>query len=285
MTFDIHLIPEFAIMVGMKKYILYFVFSAIVILLVWSVQRDMKIKEIQSDNQLVESEESGQTAETETGSMPQTQTTTENTVAGKYIKIDPVLPVSERAWASFQNYLESYKTHDVKAIGNFSYNHKFGPECQSVLNNENDEKKRAVCFSNIDRVYKSIPNFKKTDFPHALSDSKQVILFSDSEIKEDGIQKTSFKKMLYFVIESGNIKPLAIDPGRGLSVNKENLSSEAIDEKLKERTVDSDQDGVEDSIENCVVKVSAGQCVHTDPEKRDTDGDGYWDSIEPHLGN
>ena len=49
-----------------------------------------------------------------------------------------------------------------------------------------------------------------------------------------------------------------------------------IETEIKKFSLDSDQDGLTDEDETCISK-RFSECVKTDPNKRDTNGDGWWD--------
>lgn len=120
---------------------------------------------------------------------------------------------------------------------------------------------------------------KKSDFKHTEENEKQVILSTDLKPDEDGGYSKIF---LYFVKDEKGKVLLLMVSGRGFPGEGEELEAE---------TKDSDKDGLTDKEESEIILSKemcdrAGfdkwdmECVITDPNLKDTDGDGWWDGIE-----
>lgn len=257
----------------MKKYILYFTFCIIIVFLVWSINNDItKVEDIKDEQ--VES-----LIDVPNVDKNLVEEVRETTFATSTHTVNKNMSVPDQAWVTLRNYLVAAKAHDLITIKNLAHRLSF-----ACANATSDSKQEAQCFSNLDKVYQVVTDLKKEDFKNAWFDSKQLILFSESNITRNETRKTATKVMIYFIIDnSGNIKFLSIDSGRAMSINVQGLTEEQIDSRLDERTKDNDQDGVEDVVETCSVQTLTKKCVKTDPQNRDSNGDGYWDGIDELL--
>ncbi len=57
-----------------------------------------------------------------------------------------------------------------------------------------------------------------------------------------------------------------------------------IEAELQAMILDSDKDGLTDMKENCGGSMMGNKtCVKTNPNKDDSDGDGWWDGIDPMV--
>lgn len=150
-------------------------------------------------------------------------------------------------WNVFQEYVAALKNRDLTKINSLSYT----PLPQNDYTNQI-----------IDMAYSITSNLKKSDFVNLKKDSKQSILSTN--------EKDGTINLIYFVKDSSN-----------------NLIILGI--QNRDFGVDSDGDGLRDSDENCIgldgnPKPSSSGCIITDPNKKDTDDDGWWDGIEEQAG-
>lgn len=105
---------------------------------------------------------------------------------------------------------------------------------------------REECYGLMDGVYALANNFKLGDFKNTSYDSKQIIMSTD--YLNGDINNLSVKTVLYF-IKTKNGEPKVLGIRFCYGADSENY-----------------------------------QCVNTDPEKRDSDKDGWWDDIEALKG-
>lgn len=200
--------------------------------------------------------------------------TSKNSTGSSRFK-NPVNSVAHQAWLVLQDYLEAAKNHDIVGIKNLS--HQLSSSCQDITSEENKNK----CFDLMDNVYQIGITLKESDYINVWSDSKQIILFTDSTKTEDENTLASSVALLYFTVDSkDNPKILGMNPYKEVFVKKGSLSKAEVENNLKLLLKDTDKDGVGDQDENCTSPMSSKDCQKTDPLKRDTDGDGYWDGIE-----
>ncbi|MEK7117870.1 MAG: hypothetical protein AAB861_03805, partial [Patescibacteria group bacterium] len=90
------------------------------------------------------------------------------------------------------------------------------------------------------------------------------------------------KAIIYFIInENGKIKLLKFNDSIGMSISKENRSMEEINNYLNKVMADDDQDGMLDDVEQCFGQEKL--CIKTDPQNRDSDGDGFWDGVQAQF--
>jgi len=168
---------------------------------------------------------------------------------------------ADRAWAVFENYLESAKNHDLTSLRMLSH------QISDVCSNPEQEE---ACFSRMDYVYSLGIQFKREEFKNIWSDDKQIIMASDyTTIDDETFGSRGMARMIiYFTRDgAGNPKILSFNGLDGNFVLKKDLSEEELDKHLLESIRDNDEDGLPNEID-------------PDPNKRDTNGNGWWDSIE-----
>jgi hypothetical protein len=129
-----------------------------------------------------------------------------------------------------------------------------------------------------------IDSIRETEFINIWKDDKQTIF--TTEIKENITEDSvllSRDAMFFAVDEEGDLKFLGFSTNsQGQNLNGTDRSLEDILEELRMKMSDLDKDGVSDYLEGCEQSQSSS-CIDTDPQKRDTDGDGYWDGIEDQV--
>lgn len=218
---------------------------------------------------------------------PTLETTSENNLATSstgQIKIEPntleqnLSPSSnlkEDAWAVFSEYLEYNKNLDIEGVKNSVY--KIASVC-------NDPKTLSDCEGRMSAAYQYGSIFKKENFTNVWGDQKQVILSTDFKVEEDDASIARTRSIIFFVRdENKSLKLLSFSPSKGAVLAKASSTKEEILSKLNTYTLDSDQDGISNYDEQCISMPTS--CVKTDPQKRDTDGDGLWDSIESLINS
>ncbi len=111
-------------------------------------------------------------------------------------------------------------------------------------------------------------------------DDKQAIYMTEIK-KSDDLQFYRYEQSrVVLVKDSEQWKVLESIIARGWNVSKTITQTEA-DKMLQGMSLDTDQDGITDKDELCADTKSADpKCVKTDPKKRDTDGNGYWDGVD-----
>lgn len=183
--------------------------------------------------------------------------------------------LQDKAWLVFQNYLDAAKRHDTTLVKNLSYQ-----QSSTCV----DPKTEADCFLLMDNLYSIGSKLKKTDYKNIWSDEKQIILHTDATPTQDGDVYGYKKGFIFFALDTtGTIKILALDPEQEWAVKKEsNITDQQVQDKLSVFMLDTDQDGLTDRVEQCPTSASdlSLGCEKTDPNNRDTDGDGWWDGIE-----
>ncbi len=188
----------------------------------------------------------------------------------------PLSPASQstkdKAWSVFQSYLKAATNKDLEALKKYTY--KLSTVCL-------DPAQKADCEARMGTVAFFGSTFDKKDFVNVWSDEDQIILATNYNDASDGEIYSRIRQIIYFLYDSGELKLLRFSPEQGFYLPKDFGSKEEIDKMLAIRTVDADQDGIEDYIESCIDKKDG--CINTDPTKRDTDGNGLWDGIEVQL--
>lgn len=148
-------------------------------------------------------------------------------------------------WAIFDKSVLALKNKDVASYNLYSYR-QVSP----------DEESQFKDFAPV--MYEQASKIKKSDYINKWQDDKQAIFSIDSQKTSTGYKI----EQIMFVKKAGSWKFVT-------------LSTKEFTGLL---TPDSDKDGLTDSEETCTANHDPS-CVKTDPNKRDTNGDGWWDGI------
>ena len=183
----------------------------------------------------------------------------------------------DRAWLVLQSYLKAAKGHNTEKVKSLSY--QIGEACDNYNKNTSSTDD---CNARMDTVYYLGKDLKKDDFKNVWSDSKQIILTTELKREENENLVGLSKAIIYFIInENGKIKLLKFNDSIGMSISKENRSMEEINNYLNKVMADDDQDGMLDDVEQCFGQEKS--CIKTDPQNRDSDGDGFWDGVQAQF--
>jgi hypothetical protein len=187
---------------------------------------------------------------------------------------------SQDPFEILQKYISYLKDHDIEGINSVLF--KPLPPCPS----------KKECDETFDLAYDTYRKFNKEDFINRWEDNKQLIL-STHLIKDTSTNDSNViiykQNFIYFIKDDlGNLKILLILPKTfpypKFYINLSNLKEQDILNELQQMTLDSDQDGLTDEEELCVGVFSLdSECAKTNPFKRDTDGNGFWDGIDYYL--
>ncbi len=177
-------------------------------------------------------------------------------------------------WTTFSNYLTAAKTHNIQDLKEYAY--ALSDVCK-------DPKQEKACFDKMDAVYAAGSKLQEGDFVIRHEDGKQGILETNlMPISSD----TGFgyrKSIIIFVKDgSGNPKLISLKPSEEWRVKRNPASTTAeLQKSLEDMVKDTDQDGLTDHIEQCIFadNMLMISCVESNPNKRDSDGDGYWDGV------
>lgn len=181
------------------------------------------------------------------------------------------------AWAVLDKSKEALKemslTGDVSKFNAISF--KQVPSCEKGLEED--------CMLTGGFLYDLDAAIETENYANVAADNKQIILSTDLVREDTSATKTPmyvYKKGFMFLAKdsSGQLKIVSLEPDKTWAVAKSVKDGEKM---LSEMVVDTDGDGLTDQDENCVK--SLPKCVKTDPTKLDTDGNGYWDSIDYFL--
>lgn len=181
-------------------------------------------------------------------------------------------------WEVFNSYVEAASAKDVGKIEDLSY--QLSAACKTL-------PQGAPCEAALANVAAVGSKFKKEEMSILLSDDKQAILSSPYRTEETDIARGVLRKVIYFAKVNGEPKVLYFTQPDEITYTfldkKATTTTAEIDQRLLERTKDSDQDGLPDEVETCTYLGDTKDCVKTDPSNRDTDGDGWWDGVEIYL--
>jgi len=209
---------------------------------------------------------------TSNGASSSTDSTNPSTTGVSAKNPNPEL--SHAAWLVLQKYLTYAKAHDLAGVTATSF--QLSAACK-------DPKRINECYKLMDGVQFFGRNIKEKDFTNMWYDSKQIILFTElTEDEPDEITRGEIRSMLFFTRgENGEIKLLAFKPSNGAYVGTKDKSEAQIKTELANLLKDTDQDALSDMQETCSIpNITTVECPKTDPNKRDTNGNGWWDGVE-----
>lgn len=190
------------------------------------------------------------------------------------VKSNATTFVSTDPWVVFNKQKEYGQAKDFPGYMSLSYNQY--PACAS----------KADCDMMFQFVNAIADSINKNEYVNKWEDGKQIILSTNVKKTDTATEKSYTKDYLFFVKDSnGSVKVLG-NSSSGLHILKagSNSSSEAQTSELEFSVVDTDQDGISDIKEKCEGASKYDKsCNKTDPTKRDTDGDGWWDGVEARF--
>jgi hypothetical protein len=177
-------------------------------------------------------------------------------------------------WAVIQKLMGYWSTHDSAGVNSVSFR-------QVVCTGT----KSAGCNTSFDALNREFSAYTQGSFSTEWSDDKQIILSTAPLAVNDTTSKGYRKTYLYFIIEgSGNIKFIGrIVRDWTMLTGNTSLSDSAMEASLQERLKDTDMDGLADKLETCTDPQKDKVCVRTDPYKRDSNDNGYWDGTEKAM--
>jgi hypothetical protein len=187
-------------------------------------------------------------------------------------------PVAEKAWATFLSYRQAVKNHDLSALMQVVY---------TVSDACKDPKQFTECKTRMDKAAEETKDFTRSEFKNVWYDNKQIILSTDWHVEQTDVALAEARKVIYFVIDSiGTPKVLFFTQPEELvySFLDPNTTKEKLITRLQERIIDTDMDGISNEVETCTYQSADPKtCVKTDPNNKDSNGNGWWDSIEKYI--
>ncbi len=187
--------------------------------------------------------------------------------------------IKKIAWTAWQGYLSAAKDNDFLKLKSYSYQNS--DTC-------NDPAKTKECNDLMTGAYKVGLQFVEKDFVNVWFDQKQIILSTNFITDQSDNARSFVQKRIYFTRDSnGTPKILSYsfpDEVTYIFIDKSQpMATSTVDARLTERVKDSDQDGLPDEVETCTYQGATKDCVKTNPNKRDSLGDGWWDGIRIFL--
>ena len=141
-------------------------------------------------------------------------------------------PVGAEAWATFQDYLEFAKKHDLEGIKSLS--HQISPACS-------DPARLEECNGLMDSVYTFASMLNQGDFKNVYSDERQIVMTTDYVSAGEGLDYVQV--VLFFTKNTDEIKVLGMRFCYASDVNSESC----IETNPSKR--DLDQNGWWDQVE------------------------------------
>ena len=175
------------------------------------------------------------------------------------------------AWDIFQEYLAGIKTHDLDRVNKIAYEQiDLNVYCKDM--GLGKDACSSMIWSVVDVMSKDAGKQEEGDFINVSEDKNQIIMATN--VFPDG-DKGYTKNHIYFV------KSLE---GNMLLLGYGTFSWGFVGDELIAATKDSDGDDLTDQDEKCVYgdreQYNKPYCTKTNPNSKDTDADGWWDSIE-----
>ena len=192
--------------------------------------------------------------------------------------VTPAIPAKEEAWNVLSLYLDFAGKRDLEGLRKYAY--QLSDSCLK-------EELRDECNARMDSVTRVGALLKNEDYNIVWSDQKQMILTRESEVLEDKDTLTVSRGKIIFARRSdGALALLYFNPEETWIMQKNPASTTAETKlRLDAFSRDSDEDGITDEFEMCIFPetIIAVGCEETNPQKRDTDGDGWWDGVEIYF--
>jgi len=189
------------------------------------------------------------------------------------LKISPTTTTNDDLWSVFDKVKEALKNKDATAYNVVSYTQVTPAQIAQFA--------QMATF-----LYDETVKINKADFVNKWQDDKQAI-YSTNPVKIDDATSYGYnQKQITFVKISGSWKVLMISPEKNWGVSKSgtNKTASQVEVDLQAMMIDSDKDGLTNEEEICAgADQYNSQCVKTDPNKRDTNGNGWWDEIEKDM--
>lgn len=181
------------------------------------------------------------------------------------------------AWDTFTSYQNAAKSHDLGTLTSLSY--QLSDTCKNKAST-------TECYQKMDFVASSTQYYKESDFTTMWYDDKQIVLLSDWHEEQTDLVFGDARKDLFFTRDAlGNPKVLFFSTPEEVvyTLKKPGETAAKWRSELIPRIKDTDMDGSADEVETCSYPNAPKSCVKTDPTKRDTNGNGWWDTIESYF--
>jgi flagellar basal body-associated protein FliL len=169
-------------------------------------------------------------------------------------KVVASVAVTTDLWSLFDKLKEALKNKDFKSFNDFSY--------EKMPISESGQFSEFATF-----FYGEVSKLNKADFVNKWQDDKQAI-YSTNPVKKEISGSASYSQdQISFIKDGDSWKILKISSSVGT-----------------EKMIDSDKDGLTDDDENCAKSRAVDpRCVKTDPNNRDSNGNGWWDGVEAGM--
>jgi hypothetical protein len=176
----------------------------------------------------------------------------------------------EEGWATLQEYLSAAESKDLEALKKVAY--QLSPTCK-------DTQKRTECETLMLSAASFGREINRENIGLLGRDDKQTILVSPYYKNEEGESPSMIRTIIFLARDEERLKLLAFNPFQGTFMLRLDQATSTISTRLDDMTRDSDKDGLADMDEKCEDANGPSDCRETNPNKRDTDGDGWWDSL------
>jgi len=172
-------------------------------------------------------------------------------------KEETTIEKESKTWDIYQSVLAAIKSRDIEKANSLAYEKINLDDCKKMGMPEEQ------CWAMIEAFATTIGNLKEADFTKISEDKNQIIMSTEPLTRTDteGYSISS----LYFIKDvNGKILLLRMNKKDEVGLFK-----------------DTDGDNLTDEEENCTgVSQYDPKCIKTNPNLKDTDDDGWWDSIE-----
>ncbi len=210
-------------------------------------------------------------------SMP--DISTPSIAVGEPSSTSPDAKVIAELQGVWKKYIAAVKAHDITTVRAMSFRQS------TVCGNPSLQKE---CFELMDALAENVSDFKAEDLTLVWYDEKQAVLRSPLRHIVNTDNEGYAQSRVFFAKSenSDEYKVLAVMPDWGRFTGTMGATKEAVAALLEKGILDTDKDGLTDMEERCETgngEVVETGCSTTDQEKRDTDGDEWWDGIEIYF--
>lgn len=180
----------------------------------------------------------------------------------------PITATHQELWSIIERMKTALSGHDLETVKRLGY--KPFPPCTDT----------ATCNQLMDFLSAQIKDLRLVDYANQWINDRQAVFTTAVKIApgtQPNYQTASYSKIFFIKDPVSRIWKL-------LQVASSDSFSDTNKAEVEKAMADSDQDGITDRREACLgASAYDSRCQKTDPTKRDTNGNGWWDSIEYEM--
>jgi hypothetical protein len=192
--------------------------------------------------------------------------TIQNGFENDYVKDGVINTDDSNLWSIVTQLTKALKNYDSSFYNFLSY--------ESIESGELGQNKELTDF-----LYQEISTLREEDYSINIGDGNKQIIYSTGWIRTESDTSNGYdRKLIVFIKDNGLWKMLSTSIQSYGVLKSQGAEGEI---ELQSMIIDTDNDGLTDWDEMCSgANAYNPNCVKTDAGKKDTNGDGWWDSID-----